>query len=194
MPKIIDHDARRLEIAKAACWVLSRMGTQKTKLTEIGIEANCTTGAITHYFKNKDAVLDAAWDFIHDDVWFRLNQASKRKPYSLSKWFAEFLPLNEHGQMISKVWLALINRAIVDPVSAKAQIITSQNWVPKIARELKKAVDLGLIEPGTDIELETHAITIFINGISTRAILDPESWPAKRQIDMLNHYFARLVI
>src|SRR5690606_7429774 len=62
MPKKIDHDERRRDIARAAIAVIGEQGIDNTRLVDVARAANATTGTITHYFEDKDAVLLAALD------------------------------------------------------------------------------------------------------------------------------------
>lgn len=65
MPKIVDHQQRRDAIARAASKVIAHRGLEATKLTDIGKEAGVTTGAIRHYFEDKEAVLIAALEYAY---------------------------------------------------------------------------------------------------------------------------------
>ena len=53
MPRVVNHEERREEIAEAAWRVIEREGLAGADLREIAREAGYTTGVITHYFRNK---------------------------------------------------------------------------------------------------------------------------------------------
>src|SRR5438874_3346016 len=62
-----DHDAKRVEIATAACRVLLRRGLEQTSLADIAREIGATTGILRHYFANKkDEILLYAKNLIFD--------------------------------------------------------------------------------------------------------------------------------
>ena len=63
MPKLVDHDARRAEIAAAAADAIDEQGLDRVRLVDVARRASCTTGAVSHYFPGKDAVLEAALDW-----------------------------------------------------------------------------------------------------------------------------------
>ena len=50
MPKVVDHDERREDVAEAAWRVIGRDGLEGATLREISREAGFTTGVIQHYF------------------------------------------------------------------------------------------------------------------------------------------------
>lgn len=57
MPKVVDHDVRRSEIATAVLQVIARSGVSGASLRSVAQEAGCSTGVIAHYFGDKEALL-----------------------------------------------------------------------------------------------------------------------------------------
>ncbi|MFN9711886.1 MAG: TetR/AcrR family transcriptional regulator, partial [Alphaproteobacteria bacterium] len=62
MPKQVDAESQRLSIAEAAIRVIGDGGLENARLRDVARSAGVTTGAVTHYFDGKDAVLLAALD------------------------------------------------------------------------------------------------------------------------------------
>ena len=60
MPKIVDHDARRDEIAHVACRVVASHGFEQATVVRIAREAGYTTGMVAHYFDSKQEIILAA--------------------------------------------------------------------------------------------------------------------------------------
>ena len=56
MPKIIDKEVKKLEIANAAITVFAKKGFANTKMADIAKAANIGKGTIYEYFKNKDEI------------------------------------------------------------------------------------------------------------------------------------------
>ena len=57
MPKLVDADQRRGELAEAAARVIARSGIDGASMREVAAEAGWTTGALVHYFANKQELL-----------------------------------------------------------------------------------------------------------------------------------------
>lgn len=57
MPKIVDHDKRRAEIAAAVLRMIARDGVRGADLRSVAREAGCSTGVIAHYVGDKQALL-----------------------------------------------------------------------------------------------------------------------------------------
>jgi AcrR family transcriptional regulator len=60
MPKRVDHDERRREIADALLRVVSRDGFGEVSLRHVAAEAGVTAGMVQHYFPSKAAMTDFA--------------------------------------------------------------------------------------------------------------------------------------
>jgi AcrR family transcriptional regulator len=194
MPKIVDHAQKKDEIAAAACDVIAEMGVEKAKLIEIGKQAGCTTGAITHYFADKDEVLIAAWDYAYNDLMKQIEKISSRKPYSLIDVLSESLPTKKRSRILTKVWMTFTIRSLDNSLLAKKQIETSILWNQRIQQELCKAQQLDVVGRNIDLDFESQVISNVINGICLRAIIDPKNWPRSRQIKFLRHHVDRLLL
>ena len=62
MPKEVDHDARRRELADAASRVIARNGLSATTLAQVAEESGWSIGSIRYYFPNKDELIASARD------------------------------------------------------------------------------------------------------------------------------------
>jgi len=59
MPRIVDRDKKRSEIAQKAIEVLAKRGFQATTIQEIADAAGLGKGTVYHYFKTKEEILSA---------------------------------------------------------------------------------------------------------------------------------------
>ena len=57
MPKVVDIQERRAELAAAAAQLIARAGVGAATLRDVAAEAGWTTGALTHYFADKRELL-----------------------------------------------------------------------------------------------------------------------------------------
>ncbi|MGA4956539.1 TetR/AcrR family transcriptional regulator [Streptomyces lavendulocolor] len=57
MPKKVDHEARRLEIAEALWRIASTRGLDGVSLRDVASEADISLGRLQHYFRTKDEML-----------------------------------------------------------------------------------------------------------------------------------------
>lgn len=182
MPKIVDHEERRRAIASAAVDAIAANGLTGVKLTDIARMAGVTTGSIAHYFSDKDAVLAAALEEVCTRLFIEIGQPDN--PPSVAE-IATTLPTNEEKRKEWKVWLAYWGRA---PHSPALTQIHRQYYA-----EIETAVteDMEGIHP--DPHLAAAAIIAAVDGIGTRATLEPELWPEERQVALLDQLISPII-
>src|SRR6266436_6793172 len=76
MPKIVDHDQRRDEIALVACRVVAEHGLDQATIVRIAREAGYTTGMVAHYFDTKQDIIIAALRLLLRRIEERLTRPS----------------------------------------------------------------------------------------------------------------------
>ena len=57
MPKVIDHDARRREVADAAWRIIGQQGVHGLTLRAVGSAMGRSTTAVTHYFPDRESLI-----------------------------------------------------------------------------------------------------------------------------------------
>src|ERR1700722_4310271 len=63
MPKKVDHDTRRADIAMAAFRVIGRKGVARATIRDIARESGYSVGAIVHYITSRDHILLQAAEY-----------------------------------------------------------------------------------------------------------------------------------
>ena len=181
MPKVVDLDARRLEIASAAVTVIAHSGLEGARLRDVAAAAGVTTGAVTHYFLNKDEVLEAALAEVVRRYLDRMSMDQDLQPGvgQLIDRISRYLPINERAQAEWRVWLAFWGKAVNDePLRA-----IHQEYYERLREVLTHLLEVSLATPETSHEWAVMADQVIacIDGVGVRACLDPEGWPAERQ-------------
>lgn len=179
MPKKIDHEARRRDIARAAIAVIGEQGIDNTRLVDVARAANATTGTITHYFEDKDAVLLAALDHVAQNILYMLRRGEEVD--DLVELAALILPVDEERLRDWRVWLSFFSRAVGDPALAninKAYYDEFRDGLAAIIRrqQAEKKLAASIVPDET-----ADAIISVIDGFCIRATLEREHWPPKRQ-------------
>lgn len=192
MPRVVDHQERKTMIANAACMVIARDGLDALTLANVGREADCTTGTITHYFHDKEEVLTAALDHAIETMNARMVRRLKKNPEDVLGFLCETLPLGRRGREETKVWYCFWSRAMHDNHLAKSQRSMHLRWRARVRDLLLGMQTRGEIVLKHEIEDEAEALCAMINGLGLRATLDPGEWPAVRQVRLLEDYLSRL--
>ena len=71
MPKLIDHDRRREEIAEATWRVIHAEGISGISIRTVAAEAGISTGSIRHVFPSKTELLVHATELVGQRAWDR---------------------------------------------------------------------------------------------------------------------------
>lgn len=116
MPKLIDHQQRREEIAAAAWRVIRREGVGGASVRTVAAEAGLAVGSIRHVFGTQSELLEFAMRLVMHRVGARIDgRLSAGIPHSAEELAAEFLPLDEERRAEMEIYLALFVAAGTDP-------------------------------------------------------------------------------
>ncbi len=195
MPKIVDHAERRAQIAAAAAQAIDEKGLDRVRLVDVARLASCTTGAVSHYFPDKDAVLVAALDHVLDNL---AGYAPRSDPWSRADdpvegfldVFSEILPLDDARQRDWRIWIAFCGRAVRNPALAALHREYYADIQDGMARAL---ADIGLASPGRDAQQLAVAVVAALDGLGLRATLEISEWPSERQRSQLAYQLAPLL-
>jgi len=179
---MVDHDARRRAIAAAAAEAIDELGLDRVRLVDVARRASCTTGAVTHYFPDKEAVLGAALDHVLRSLSDRapVIAALPRKGAPIERCLGvlgEILPVDEARRRDWRVWLAFCGRAVASPPLANLHRVAYQQIQEALAATLCEA---GVAGGEADAQRLSVAIVAMLDGLGLRACLEPKQWPAER--------------
>ncbi len=189
MPKRIDLAAERKSIARAAIGVIAGAGLDAARLRDVAAAADVTTGAVTHYFDGKDAVLEAALDEIAGGILAELAAAdalaAPPTAAEIVEIACEFLPLSPDEARSWRVWVAYWGRAIVNERLRRRHRDVYAAFGAKLGRAIAWAQEAGTVSRACPAPVMADLIVSAIDGIGIRATLEPEDWPPERQRDAL---------
>ena len=192
MPKIVDHDERRRSIAAAACAAIAEQGLEGATLAQVARRCKLTTGAIAHYFRDKDALLAAAMLESYRLQIERMDKHLSKPEYSLLDVLSEALPVTKTGHQLMKVWLAFWGRAVGDKMIADAQRSIHERWLQRVRGELQRGIHHNVLPAAMNVDDEAEALIAQIRGLCIRALFETKCWDRKRQLAFLERYLNRL--
>ena len=185
MPKRVDHDRRRDEIALAACRVVASGGFSRATMANIAATAGYTTGMLAHYFSSKQEIVLAALRLNLRRMQERLRRHREADGGALLAVLSEALPLDEQRRAECAFWAAFWGQLPGD------RRLTQLNaWVHREYRRLFEQClrdhwpEFQACAPAVRAQLLRSLIT-FINGITTSAVAGSGDWPAREQVRQL---------
>ncbi|WP_265446738.1 TetR/AcrR family transcriptional regulator [Flexivirga meconopsidis] len=116
MPKVVDHEERRAEVADAVWRVIRRDGYGALSVRTVAAETGRSVGAVRHYFDSQDALVAFAMQTLADRVAERVQRlgAEATDLLGLERLLQTVLPLDPARRAESEVWLALTMAARTD--------------------------------------------------------------------------------
>ncbi|MGH3089954.1 MAG: TetR/AcrR family transcriptional regulator [Rubrobacteraceae bacterium] len=194
MPKVVDHGLRRREVSEAVCRVVARRGVEAATVREIAEEAGYSTGVLSHYFENKDAMIAyAAYDYFERTI---EHLEELRREISgleaLKTILRELLPRDEKGRDWWRVWLAFWERAAHDESLAAEQRKWYAAWrgiVKSLIEDGRADEELGA---GLDAEREADGIVALVDGLGVQAVFEPERLTPEVQNALIDGHLSRL--
>jgi AcrR family transcriptional regulator len=177
MPKVVDHEQRRDELAAAVWRLASREGLDAVTIRGVAAEAGWSTGALHHYFAGKEELLLFAFRTIADRIGRRVAAAreSADGPMELARaLLAIGLPLDAERRDETRVWFAFLGLALTRPALARAQRAAYAQWRRLVADALRGAQEQGDVDAGVDVEREAAGLVALVDGLAVQASFDPD--------------------
>jgi AcrR family transcriptional regulator len=183
MPKIVDVDARRLELAAAAARVIARAGVGGASMREVAAEAGWTTGTLVHYFSDKRDLLRFTLEASLDRRGLRARDRAELPPdEALHATLVGALPVDEDSRLHWLVTIAFCAQAAGDPELAALQ----RDAYREFRGRVRDLVALAGRAQGPEASVEAERLIAIVDGVAMQALFDPESWPVGHQLAALD--------
>jgi TetR/AcrR family transcriptional regulator, transcriptional repressor of bet genes len=189
VPKVVDHEERRAELGAAVWRLASREGLEAVTVRRVAEEAGWSTGAVVHYFSDKEELLLFAFSTVADRVRMRLAEAAERttEPLELARaWLVAGLPIDNEQQAEVRVWFAFLGLALTRPAFARAQRLTYRAWRARVAELLQEAQARGDVSADVDPSAAAAALVALVDGLAVQATFEPRALSARRQAELVD--------
>ncbi len=167
---------RRIEVSGAAWRVIVREGLDRTSMRAIAQEMNCTTGVVTHYFRNKQELILFALHQVTERLQVLMEQAviNCSGCDRLVAMLSSFLPFDQERQEILRVWVAFLGYAVgrEDLMADHQQSAGQLRQV--IIQELVMLQKQKIIRPDINPDIEANVLLALVNGISLDTLIQSQ--------------------
>jgi AcrR family transcriptional regulator len=176
VPKIVDHDQRRLELVDATWRIIARLGIEGATMREIALEAGFANGALKPYFPTKDDLLTFAFRHVFNRTNERIAEVTAEQSGlpALRAFCVEVLPLDEERISEARVVIPFWQKAINDPHKARIHRESMEQWLAAMRQHLAQARRAGSVSTAVDDAALAGQLLNFLLGAQISAALVPE--------------------
>ncbi|MEI8323516.1 MAG: TetR/AcrR family transcriptional regulator [Actinomycetes bacterium] len=181
MPRVVNHEKRRQEVAAIAAEVVVREGRAGLTVRNVAHAAGCSTTVVSHYFTDMAELFYETYSFAAGRSARRIQHVLEKDPANIAGLIEAVLPLDQERTEEWRIWFAFWSEALTSPQFASEQRTRARNSVVRIDRCLRLLQQSKKLPPTLNIAEASDRLAALIPGIASEAIFDPQKWPASRQ-------------
>ncbi|MEV4238263.1 TetR/AcrR family transcriptional regulator [Nocardia sp. NPDC050408] len=176
MPRYVDHDARRTEIARAVCELIAERGIEAATLRETAARAGVSMGAVQRAF-SKDGMLRFTLDHISTQIKQRATERIEASgaPGSarvlLTVTLQELAIADPEQCAAARVWLAFLAHATTHAEYAEAIRTAHRETLELIIWLIEYGRGIGEFRDDVDPEPTARGLHALIDGFTQHAAL-----------------------
>ncbi|WP_030506238.1 TetR/AcrR family transcriptional regulator [Microbispora rosea] len=196
MPRQVDHDQRRRQIAEAVWRLATRGGLESVTLRQVAAEAEVSARLLQYYFGTRDQLLLGALKILNDDAEQRARERLARLgeapgvPALVRGVLLELLPLDEERRNRHLVYAAYFIAFLTDPTMAKAARDAPHALEDLVAGLITHGQELGDVPRDLDAAAEAAFLVAGAGGIQTTVLLGQRT-PEEAEA-LIDHQLARV--
>ncbi len=200
MPRRVDHEERRRQIADALVRTAATRGLHGAGMREVAAEAGVSLRLVQYYFGTKEELLLAAMQQLaaqfSERVLARIQRMKETgSPASprdvIAAILTEALPADDERRTFTLVYTAYLALSLTDPALAINPLVRNSNAViDVVAAQLRTAQADGDMPAGLDPELEAISLITMSAGLGTSVLADHSS-PEQAQA-VIDYHLRRL--
>lgn len=195
MPKQVDHDQRRVQIAEALQRLTSRAGLEGVSLRQVAAEAGMSMGSVQHYFKTKDEMLLFALEHRHrlrsERITAKVLAEGPPTPRTILRaCLVEILPRDPDSESDYLIGVAYFIRAVADPAMAKVFGEGMPELLEFFADQIRQAQAAGDVPAHADPATEASILWAIADSQGSEILMGHRT-PAEA-VSTVDYYLARL--
>ncbi|MFI6644365.1 TetR/AcrR family transcriptional regulator [Streptomyces sp. NPDC050504] len=182
MPKVVDHQARRVQVADAVQELITEKGLDQVTVARTAAAAGVSVGHVQHYFPTKDEMLRFTHERVVRKVIDRVSTLGERATRQrlpirdvVVEGLAEWLPVDERRRSAHRVNLAFLGRTVDNPSLADAHAETGRLIRSMLATAVRNGKECGEVPDDTDPELAALELHSLVEGLGQQLGSDADA-------------------
>jgi len=195
MPKIVDHETRREDIARAAFRVIRRKGVAKATIRDIARESGSSVGAVVHYIPSKDHIFLQAAEYSSVVIRGRMEEAeqSHQGIEALRHVLYEGLPADDEMIGHWKIWFGFWQLSETSELIRAATHDRYDESYRRYGRLIKAAQKTGDVPADIPVADATQALICQMDGIGVHALISGRPQSAKKLKKQIDAWIDRVL-
>ncbi|MFH8681635.1 TetR/AcrR family transcriptional regulator [Streptomyces lydicus] len=178
MPKRVDHEERRTQIAEALVRVAGRRGLHAVGMREVAAEAGVSLRLVQYYFETKEKLLLYGLQQLAGRLGARVAERLRAAGDSpgpratIEALLKESLPTDEESRTFHLVYTSYAVLAVTDEALAAQPFIDAPDTAEDaVTRLLQQAQEARLTTPGMDARGEAVGLLAMSAGLGTSVLV-----------------------
>lgn len=196
MPKVVDHEGRRAELAVALWRVALRDGFDAVTVRSVAQESGWSAGALRHYFPDKTRMVLFAVDFVVEAVRQRIGEtneaAGELSPELVQAHLENLLPLDDERRLESEAWFELVTLAHRDAAAAQRRTEVDDLIRGAVESAVAALEQLDALGTGRTRTAETLRLHALLDGLVLQLLARPPRLSPQQARDVLARHLADL--
>jgi AcrR family transcriptional regulator len=188
MPKVVDHEVRRAEIAEALWRVVAREGIDAATIRAVAAEAGWSRGIVEHYFDSKDALVLYACELALERT---LALVKQRHETTVGREALRAVLLDDLAQG-KDIWFDLLSTGARDPAMAPQLVRFDSEISIVLAEIIAEMIARGEASPDLDPAAEARAIFGFNLSLNMNVRMKPELYTGEAVAAEIDGFLDRL--
>ena len=181
MPRVVNHEVRRREVAAIAAQVVVTEGRAGLTVRNVAQAAGCSTTVVSHYFTDMAELFYETYAFAASRTAVRIQEVLEKDPTNITGLIEAVLPLDNERTEEWRIWFAFWSEALTSPPIASDQRMRARKAVERIEKCLQLLQQNKKLPKSVNTAQAADRLAALIPGIASEAIFDPQKWPASRQ-------------
>ncbi|MRX52994.1 TetR family transcriptional regulator [Bacillus idriensis] len=196
MPKVIDHEKRKIQLAEATWKIIAKEGIEQATVRKIASAAGLSVGALRHYFSTQSELLSYSMELVSERVRHRaLAKTYKVNPLDIVKEsISELLPADDERKIEMEVWLAFSVKMLVDTKLRPLSENVYQEMHDGLGQVLQLLSKLGMLKDELDMEAEINRLHSLVDGLALHHLLHPSVFTYEKMMKTLDYHLRSICL
>ncbi|GAA2324664.1 TetR/AcrR family transcriptional regulator [Streptomyces kunmingensis] len=197
MPKRVDHEERRAQIAEALIRVAGRQGLHAVGMRDVAAEAGVSLRLVQYYFETKEKLLFYGLQHLTGLFTARVGaRLAAAGPHpgpraTVEALLLASLPIDEESRTFHLVYTSYAILSVTDEALAAQPFIDNPDAAENaLAGFIEEAKAAGLVGPGIDARVEAIGLLAMAAAMGTSMLVGQRT--AESAIAVLHHHLDRI--